>query len=192
MKSKIKFKSNKNFFILVIMTIILFVIFTSLNFFSYKVKSKYEISNISSNINNNVKTEIINAEPADKSLTTSTITIPDILLYDAPIKEGVDELTLNEYVGHFPSTSENYGNIGLAAHNRGYKNNYFMNLYKIKIGDEIIYKLNNKSRLYKVVKKIEIDSYDWSYLDSTKDNTITLITCIDNKPDKRLLVQAVE
>lgn len=192
MKSKIKFKSNKNFFILVIMTIILFVIFTSLNFFSYKVKSRYEISNISSNINNNVKTEIINAEPADKSLTTSTITIPDILLYDAPIKEGVDELTLNEYVGHFPSTSENYGNIGLAAHNRGYKNNYFMNLYKIKIGDEIIYKLNNKSRLYKVVKKIEIDSYDWSYLDSTKDNTITLITCIDNKPDKRLLVQAVE
>ena len=41
-------------------------------------------------------------------------------------------------------------------------------------------------------KKIEIDSYDWSCLNSTNDNRITLITCIDDKPDKRLVVQAVE
>ena len=32
---------------------------------------------------------------------------------------------LNEFVGHFEETSKTIGNIGLAGHNRGYKNNYF-------------------------------------------------------------------
>ena len=65
-------------------------------------------------------------------------------------------------------------------------------LHDIKIGDEIIYKIGDNIRKYKVDKKVEIDSYDWSYLNQTNDNRITLITCIDNEPSKRLVVQAVE
>lgn len=194
MKSKINFKSNKNILILVIITLFLFCIFISLNFFNYKFKSIDNNSNVSSNINNESKIKTINKAEGDdyNIVTNSTITIPAILLYDAPIKDGIDEITLNEYVGHFPSTSEIEGNVGLAAHNRGYKNNYFMNINKLENGDEIIYKVNDISKKYKVERKIEIDSYDWSYLNITNDNRITLITCVDNKPNKRLVVQAVE
>ena len=120
------------------------------------------------------------------------ITIPAIFLNDAPIKEGIEQGVLNEYIGHFPTTSNLDGNVGLAAHNRGYNKNYFSKLHDIKMGDEIIYKMGDNIRKYKVDKKVEIDSYDWSYLNQTNDNRITLITCIDNEPSKRLVVQAVE
>lgn len=194
MKSKLKSKLDKNFLILIIIIIILFFIYISLTILNNKFKSVNKISNISSNIYNESKIETINKVTNDeyKVISNSTITIPVILLYNAPIKEGIDETILNEYVGHFPSTSKIDGNVGLAAHNRGYKNNYFMNINKLQNGDEIIYKFNDISRKYKVERKIEIDSYDWSYLNSTNDNRITLITCIDNKPDKRLVIQAVE
>jgi LPXTG-site transpeptidase (sortase) family protein len=199
---KSKFKSNKNILILLIITVILFCIFISLNFLNYKFKSNNKNSNINSdkntnitsNINNELKAQTITESENDENniQDNSTITIPAIFLYDAPIKEGIDEVTLNNYIGHFPSTSKIDGNIGLAAHNRGYKNNYFMNVNKLQSGDEIIYKVGNIIKKYKVEKMIEIDSYDWSYLNSTNDNRITLITCVDNKPNRRLVVQAVE
>lgn len=193
MKSKLNFKSNKNFFILVIL--ILFTIFLSLIVINNKIKSINQISNISSNINNEATEDSLNNLSNIKETNNNIISylsIPSISLEKAPIREGIDETTLNEYIGHFPSTSKTDGNIGLAAHNRGYKNNYFMNINKLQNGDEIIYRVDDISKKYKVEKKIEIDSYDWSYLNQTADNRITLITCIDNNPNKRLVVQAVE
>jgi len=32
---------------------------------------------------------------------------------------------------------------------------------------------------------------DWSYLQGTADNRITLTTCLENQPTKRICVQAV-
>ena len=193
MKSKLNFKSNKIFLILVIL--ILFTIFLSLIVINNKIKSINQISNISSNINNEETkyslNNLSNSKETDNNII-SYLSIPSISLEKAPIKEGIDEVTLNEYIGHFPSTSKIDGNIGLAAHNRGYKNNYFMNINKLQDGDEIIYRVDDIIKKYKVEKKIEIDSYDWSYLNQTADNRITLITCIDNSPTKRLVVQAVE
>lgn len=193
MKSKLNFKSNKIFLILVIL--ILFTIFLFLIVINNKIKSINQISNISSNINNEETkyslNNLSNSKETDNNII-SYLSIPSISLEKAPIKEGIDEVTLNEYIGHFPSTSKIDGNIGLAAHNRGYKNNYFMNINKLQNGDEIIYRVDDISKKYKVEKKIEIDSYDWSYLNQTADNRITLITCIDNSPTKRLVVQAVE
>lgn len=193
MKSKLNFKSNKIFLILVIL--ILFTIFLSLIVINNKIKSINQISNISSNINNEETKYSLNNLSNIKETNNNIISylsIPSISLEKAPIKEGIDEITLNEYIGHFPSTSKTDGNIGLAAHNRGYKNNYFMNINKLQDGDEIIYRVDDIIKKYKVEKKIEIDSYDWSYLNQTADNRITLITCIDNSPTKRLVVQAVE
>lgn len=194
MKSKLNFKSNKIFLILVIL--ILFTIFLSLIVINKKIKSINQISNISSNINNEETkyslNNLSNIKETNNNNIISYLSIPSISLEKAPIKEGIDEITLNEYIGHFPSTSKTDGNIGLAAHNRGYKNNYFMNINKLQNGDEIIYIVDDISKKYKVEKKIEIDSYDWSYLNQTADNRITLITCIDNNPNKRLVVQAVE
>ena len=37
-----------------------------------------------------------------------------------------------------------------------------------------------------------ISNTDWSYLQSTADNRITLTTCLADHPESRVVVQAVE
>lgn len=99
---------------------------------------------------------------------------------------------MNEYVGHFEETETEYGNVGLAAHNRGYSVNYFENLKKLKIGSEIIYKHEDFEMIY-VVETIEIiDNTNWDYLKNTEENHITLITCVENEPKYRRCIQGVE
>lgn len=121
-----------------------------------------------------------------------TLTIPDILLDNAPIKESVEFSTLSEAIGHFTSTSLYSGNVGLASHNGGGKGDYFKNLNKVKKGSEIYYQTDFGVRRY-IVKTIAIiDETDWSYLQETEDNRITLITCVKGQKSKRLCVQALE
>ena len=121
-----------------------------------------------------------------------TLTIPDILLDNIPIKESVELSTLSEAVGHFPNTSLYTGNVGLASHNGGTSGDYFRNLNKIKKGSEIYYQTNYGVRRYVVKTVAVIDETDWSYLQETEDNRITLITCVKGQKEKRLCVQAVE
>ena len=45
---------------------------------------------------------------------------------------------------------------------------------------------------YLDVKDKVIYDTDWTYLENTKDNRITMITCIKDKPNQRLCVQAIE
>lgn len=120
-----------------------------------------------------------------------TIEIPAISLI-ADISEGTSTETLNKYVGHFELTPKKEGNIGLAAHNRGYSVNYFENLKKLQGGEEIIYKCEEFIKTYVVVKNIKISDEDWSYLENSNQNQITLITCIENEPQYRRCVQAIE
>lgn len=120
------------------------------------------------------------------------LTIPDILLDNAPIKEGIELDTLSNAIGHFTSTSIYGGNVGLASHNGGSNGDYFKNLNKIKKGSEIYYQTIFGTKRY-VVQTIEIiEETDWSYLGKTEDNRITLITCVKGQKDKRLCVQAIE
>lgn len=119
------------------------------------------------------------------------IEIPAIDLI-APITEGTSQEIMLEYVGHFENTSKYDGNIGLAAHNRGYPINYFSRLKELKTEDIIIYKTKLGTKTY-AIKTIEIiEDTDWSYLQETNDNRITLITCVENRPSQRLCVQGTE
>lgn len=99
---------------------------------------------------------------------------------------------MDKYIGHFIETSKDIGNVGLAAHNRGYQNNYFANLKKLKEGDEIIYKYSKTKRVYVVKQHCIVKDTDWSYLEETKENHITLITCVENEPEYRRCIQAIE
>ena len=83
--------------------------------------------------------------------------------------------TLDDYVGHFEETQKENGNIGLAAHNRGYKNNYFENIKKLKEDDSIFYNYKGKIKEYKVEKISIIKDTDWNCLENTEKNIITLI-----------------
>ena len=116
------------------------------------------------------------------------IEIPTISL-KAPITEGTTKEILDNYVGHFEESPSKKGNVCLAAHNRGYKNNYFENLKKLKIGDEIFYKNNEYEEKYIVSKHEIIKDTDWVNLENTKEDKITLITCVENEPNYRRCIQ---
>ena len=112
MRSKYKFKSGKIFLFLIVL--ILFIIFISLLFVNNKFKSKIQNPGINVDvINEKGKEEIISKteDKKDKVISNSSITIPAIFLNDAPIKEGIEQEVLNEYIGHFPTTSNLDGNV---------------------------------------------------------------------------------
>ena len=117
--------------------------------------------------------------------------IPSINL-KANISEGTSKAVMNDYIGHFENTSELNGNIGLAAHNRGYKNNYFSDIKTLKEGEIIYYYYKGKSKKYEVKDNFIISDTDWTSLENTEENMITLITCVENEPNYIRCVQAKE
>lgn len=178
--------------IIAIMTLI-GVIFFAVKYPVYKANKDAESIQIGDNLDlddtplENIEQDIIHYDDE-----IGTLTIPDILLDNAPIREGVELSTLSETIGHFPSTSIYEGNVGLASHNSGSQGEFFKNLKKIKIGSEIFYQTNYGTKRYVVTTKEVISEEDWSYLQETDDNRITLITCVSGQKDKRLCVQAIE
>ena len=116
----------------------------------------------------------------------------DKIALKAPIQEGTSKEILDDYVGHFEESSKNLGNVCLAAHNRGYKNNYFSRLKELQEGDEIKYIYQDVERTYIVTKHEIIQNTDWSHLEPTEENTITLITCVENEPEYRRCIQGME
>ena len=83
-------------------------------------------------------------------------------------------------------------NICLAAHNRGYPVNYFQNLKLLKKGDKIEYKYQNFKKEYEVTENYIIKDTDWSCMEKTEENEITLITCIENEPEYRRCIKGIE
>lgn len=187
----IMFYTNK--FVNLISLSLTIVIFFTFYFF-YNNNNRVKSSDIINKINfinekDNNKEE--NNEQNNVELGNWYIEIPTINL-KAPIAEGTDSNTLDLNVGHFIDTAIEMGNIGLAAHNRGYQYNYFQNLKKLKKEDRIIYTHNEFKKEY-VVNVIEIiENSNWNYLKESEDNKITLITCIENEPKYRRCIQAVE
>jgi len=107
--------------------------------------------------------------------------IPKINLV-ANISEGTSKEILNNYIGHFEETKKDIGNIGLAAHNRGYQVNYFEKLKDLKEGDYIYYTYKETKRTYVIISRLIIKDTEWSNLENTEDNRLTLITGLENKP----------
>lgn len=119
------------------------------------------------------------------------IEIPKISV-SADIAEGTSKEILKHYVGHFENTSKEQGNIGLATCNRVYTINDFEDLKKLKEGDEIKYKHNEFEKIYEVHKCRIIKDTEWQYLEESEKNMLTLITYVENYPEYRRCIQAVE
>lgn len=81
---------------------------------------------------------------------------------------------------------------GLASHNAGSHANYFALLHLLEVGDHIEWQHDRGKRYYQVIEKQKIDSHDWSKLQPTLNNKITLITCVSEEPQKRWCIQAIE
>ena len=151
-----------------------------------------DAANDSNNVsNNNLSEQESNRQVQAIKNSKWRVEIPKIGI-NAPIKSGTTQDVLATAVGHFPETNKWNGNVALAGHNRGYNCNFFQNIKKLKVGDSIFYHTEKGVREYKVVVNKIIYQTDWTYIQDTKDNRITLITCVENMFEYRRCVQAVE
>lgn len=174
-----------------LLTIFILMIF----FFVYSSISLAIISNKNSNmvysrkvpIENQTQRKIVQANLVNKW----RIQIPKLNL-DAHIEEGTTDDILLRAVGHFENTGKWNGNVCLAGHNRGYQCNFFQKIKDLKVGDEIIYCTAQGKKVYQVQTNKVILETDWSYIENTKDDRITLITCEENRGEYRRCIQGVQ
>lgn len=119
------------------------------------------------------------------------ISIPAIGVKNYYLWESATTASMKKGVAHFSSTSVWDGNVGLCGHNRG--STYVIGKIKdLDVGDKITYTTSQGTRTYKVETVTKIQNDDWSYLGTTSDNRITLITCVAGDSSRRWCVQAVE
>lgn len=119
-----------------------------------------------------------------------TLSIPKINL-SVKVYEGETLDSMRKGVGHFEYTSFWDNNVGFAGHNRG-SADYFKGVKNLSLGDTITYTTKNGTRNYKVFYKEKITDTDYSNLGWTNENTVTLITCVENQANLRWCVQAQE
>lgn len=181
------FKSNNKKYLITIsillFSLVLFILLIFLN-----------NSNVCSSINSkyiSINNQNLNIEKVKD--VSWYISIPKINLDRAVIEEGITDDILNKSIGHFDDTDIYDGNVCLAAHNRGNKVNYFENLNSLQVGDNVYYNCKYGSRIYEIESINIIDVYDFSCIEKVDNkNVITLITCVENNPNKRLCVRGVE
>lgn len=129
---------------------------------------------------NNSKDDSSNAKPPSEDLNAAIaiMKIPKIDLKVA-VGEGVDNKTLKYAVGHFEGTTMpgEKGNFCVAGHRSYTYSEYFNRLDELKEGDDIIVKTKKGEFTYKIYEKKVVEPTEVSVLDSTKDATITLVTC---------------
>ena len=192
-----RFINVLSFIISIILYLVINVLFSSNIFETEKIEFKVNFT-AQENFIQNQTVDSKNLTNDDASILNETnklnnwyIQIDKIAL-KAPIQEGTSKEILDDYVGHFEESSKDLGNICLAAHNRGYKNNYFSRLKELQEGDEIKYTYNDIEKTYIITKHEIIQNTDWSNLEPTEENTITLITCVENEPEYRRCIQGIE
>lgn len=150
-----------------------------------------EVSNIFSNTNFQERIENANTindftVHIDGNNVIGIIEI-DKIHFKGLVYEGTDLATLKIGVGHFTSTPLINGNVCFAAHNT---NKFWKNLKNLNNNDIITYTSICGKMNYRVFNITEIDETDFSLLQNSEKDIITLITCVKNIPQKRLCVQA--
>ena len=133
-------------------------------------------------------TSAANIARSDGSIGTIKIPSLDISM---KVWEGETDASMAKGIAHYSSTSAWDGNCCFCGHNRG--SAYAIGSIKdLKTGDTITYTTVYGTRTYEVSVVETISSTDWSRLQATADNRITITTCLANQPSKRVVVQAIE
>ena len=107
------------------------------------------------------------------------------------VYEGTSNSSMAKGAGHFTGTSVWNGNSCFAGHNRG-ANAWFRDVKDLKNGDIITYSTSLGTRTYRVTSIRIVSVNDFTPLSGSSQNMLTLVTCLANEPDVRLIAQAVE
>ena len=97
-----------------------------------------------------------------------TLKIPAIGL-TVKVYEGTGSSTLSKGAGHFEDTSIWDGNVVIAGHNRGVRND-FGKLHTLEMGDTITWTTRLGTRTYEVTSVSKVKETDTSGTASTSDN----------------------
>lgn len=126
----------------------------------------------------NQNEEKVNLEEINGYKPIAMIEIPSIKLSQALV-EGITDDVLKYFLGHFPDSAlpGEKGNFSVAGHRVSDYTDAFINLYKVKSGDEVIVKTHDKKYTYVVEENFIVEPEDVQVLDNTKDATMTLVTC---------------
>lgn len=119
-----------------------------------------------------------------------TLNIPAIGL-TVKVYEGTGSSTLARGAGHFEDTSIWDGNVVIAGHNRGVRND-FGKLHTLERGDTITFTTRLGTRTYEVTSVSKVKETDTSGTAAASDNCLTLYTCVRDQRDYRWMVRAVE
>ena len=189
--------------IIISITVVLIIIATISTFFIVKYfmnknKINYVYEEYSNdNTQNRLDTENNNIESDSTDNLTLHIDGKNVLgvikidkiNFEGLIYEGTSMQTLSKGIGHFENTPYIDGNVCLAAHN---SNLYWAKLHTLSAGDKIHYTCFLGTKEYEVSNISKISETDWSSLENTDTNTLTLITCVKGQKNLRLCVQAKE
>jgi sortase A len=95
---------------------------------------------------------------------------------EAPVLEGVDDLTMNRGLGHIPGTARpgEAGNVGVAGHRDG----FFRSLKDVVVGDAVdVERPDGSVDRYRVERMDVVRPNDTSALRATVGPELTLVTC---------------
>lgn len=119
-----------------------------------------------------------------------TLKIPAIGL-TVKVFEGTGTAPLLKGAGHFEGTSIWDGNVPVAGHNRGVRND-FGRIHTLRPGDTITFTTRLGTRTYAVTGVAKVSVNDVSGLDPASVNMVTLYTCVNDQPAYRWCVTARE
>lgn len=106
------------------------------------------------------------------------------------VYQGTGTAALQKGAGHFEETSIWGSNVGLAGHNRG-NHPHFSGIWNLEPGDALIYTTKLGTRTYEVVSVEQVDVLDRSGLAASREDRLTLYTCVAGEPDLRWEIIAV-
>ena len=126
----------------------------------------------------NASQEVVSLDDINGYSPIAIMEIPRIKLKQA-IVTGIDDNTSQYFLGHFPDSAMpgEVGNFAVAGHRVSDYTDAFINLYKVKAGDEVIINTRDKKYTYEIDDNFIVDPSDVEVLEKSDYEKITLITC---------------
>lgn len=127
---------------------------------------------------NEEDSESVSLEAINGYTPIAIMEIPSIKLKQ-PVVDGTGEDVIKYFLGRFPELAMpgDVGNFAVAGHRVSDFTDAFINLYKVKVGDEVIVTTKDGRFTYQVDNSFIVDPDQVEVLDDADYEKITLITC---------------
>ena len=122
--------------------------------------------------------ESVSLEAINGYTPVAIMEIPSIKLKQ-PVFDGITEDVIKYFLGRFPESAMpgEVGNFAVAGHRVSDFTDAFINLYKVKVGDEVIVTTKDGRFTYEVDNSFIVDPDQVEVLDDADYEKMTLITC---------------